>query len=52
MAKLKPETVSAECLTPILYVKDFKAATKYYTEKLLFKLAWDWGDPLRQARQG
>jgi catechol 2,3-dioxygenase-like lactoylglutathione lyase family enzyme len=39
------ENVSAECLTPILYVKDFKAAVKYYTAKLLFHLTWDWGKP-------
>jgi catechol 2,3-dioxygenase-like lactoylglutathione lyase family enzyme len=45
MARIEPERVSAECLTPILYVKDFAAATKFYTDKLLFHLAWDWGDP-------
>jgi catechol 2,3-dioxygenase-like lactoylglutathione lyase family enzyme len=45
MAKRAPESISAQCLTPILYVKDFTAATKYYTEKLLFRLAWDWGEP-------
>ena len=37
--------VSAECLTPILYVRDFAEAMKYYTEKLLFDRLWDWGDP-------
>ena len=45
MAPREPEKISAECLTPILYVKDFAAAVKYYTQKLLFHLAWDWGDP-------
>jgi len=45
VSAVKPAEISAECLTPILYVKDFKAATKYYTEKLLFKLVWDWGKP-------
>src|ERR1051326_1844481 len=37
--------ISAECLTPILYVRDFGEAMKYYTEKLLFEKLWDWGDP-------
>ena len=37
--------VSAEGLTPILYVQDFTEAMKYYTEKLLFDRLWDWGDP-------
>jgi len=37
--------VSAECLTPILYVRDFEEAMKYYTEKLLFERLWDWGKP-------
>jgi catechol 2,3-dioxygenase-like lactoylglutathione lyase family enzyme len=45
MSAAKTTEFCAESLTPILYVKDFKAATKYYTDKLLFKLAWDWGDP-------
>jgi catechol 2,3-dioxygenase-like lactoylglutathione lyase family enzyme len=45
MSASKTADVSAECLTPILYVKDFKAAAKYYTEKLLFNLVWDWGKP-------
>jgi catechol 2,3-dioxygenase-like lactoylglutathione lyase family enzyme len=37
--------ISAECLTPILYVRDFKEATDYYTKKLLFDLRWKWGKP-------
>jgi len=37
--------ISAECLTPILYVRDFEEAMNYYTEKLLFEKLWDWGDP-------
>jgi len=37
--------ISAECLTPILYVRDFAEAMNYYTQKLLFEKLWDWGDP-------
>jgi predicted enzyme related to lactoylglutathione lyase len=37
--------ISAECLTPILYVRDFGEAMTYYTEKLLFETLWDWGEP-------
>lgn len=37
--------ISAECLVPILYVRDFDEASKYYTEKLLFHKLWDWGTP-------
>jgi hypothetical protein len=37
--------ISAECLTPILYVRDFKEAMNYYTEKLLFDRLWEWGEP-------
>ena len=37
--------ISAECLTPILYVRDFAEAMNYYTDKLLFERLWDWGDP-------
>lgn len=36
---------SAECLTPILYVRDFSESMAYYTEKLLFRRLWDWGKP-------
>jgi catechol 2,3-dioxygenase-like lactoylglutathione lyase family enzyme len=32
-------------LTPILYVRDFREATEYYTRKLSFDLRWDWGKP-------
>src|SRR5688572_29907024 len=45
MAEGQKEMISAECVTPILYVKDFLAAKKYYVEKLLFKLAWEWDSP-------
>ncbi|MBI3408629.1 MAG: VOC family protein [Planctomycetes bacterium] len=45
MAQLGNDKVSAEGVTPILYVKDFATAKKYYTQKLLFELLWDWGDP-------
>ena len=45
MSDAAKEKVSAECLTPILYVKDFQQAKKYYTEKLLFDLAWEWDSP-------
>jgi hypothetical protein len=37
--------ISAECLTPILSVRDFHEATRYYTEKLFFDLLWEWGVP-------
>jgi len=37
--------ISTECLTPILYVRDFAEAMKYYTDKLLFEKHWDWGNP-------
>jgi predicted enzyme related to lactoylglutathione lyase len=37
--------ISAECLIPILYVRDFQEATNYYVEKLLFRKLWDWGTP-------
>jgi catechol 2,3-dioxygenase-like lactoylglutathione lyase family enzyme len=37
--------IPAECLTPILYVRDFAEAMDYYTGKLLFERLWDWGDP-------
>jgi len=37
--------ISAECLTPILYVRDFEEAVDYYTNKLLFTLRWRWGKP-------
>jgi uncharacterized glyoxalase superfamily protein PhnB len=39
------ERTCAEALTPILYVRDFKEATDYYTKKLLFTLRWKWGRP-------
>jgi hypothetical protein len=37
--------ISAECLTPILYVRDFREAMTYYTKKLLFDRLWEWGKP-------
>jgi hypothetical protein len=45
MAVTEKSSVSAEGVTPILYVKDFHEAKTYYTEKLLFDLLWDWGKP-------
>lgn len=45
MAAGESGSVSAECLTPILYVKDFRKAIEYYTKKLLFELLWEWGTP-------
>lgn len=36
---------SAQCLTPILCVRNFREATRYYTRKLFFDLLWDWGKP-------
>ncbi len=40
-----PANFSATGLTPILFVRDFEEAMGYYTEKLLFRKLWDWGDP-------
>ena len=40
-----PAKPSAQCLTPILCVRDFREATQYYTKKLLFDLRWHWGKP-------
>jgi hypothetical protein len=37
--------ISAESLTPILYVRDFAETMNYYTEKLLFEKLWEWGEP-------
>ena len=37
--------ITAQCLTPILRVRNFKEAMDYYCEKLLFKKLWDWGKP-------
>jgi hypothetical protein len=37
--------ISAQCLTPILCVRDFGEAMEYYTKKLLFRKLWDWGKP-------
>jgi uncharacterized glyoxalase superfamily protein PhnB len=37
--------VAAQCLTPILYVRDFAEAMNYYTQKLLFEKLWDWEEP-------
>jgi predicted enzyme related to lactoylglutathione lyase len=39
------DLIAAECLTPILYVRDFEEAMNYYTRKLLFQKLWDWGSP-------
>jgi catechol 2,3-dioxygenase-like lactoylglutathione lyase family enzyme len=36
---------SAQCLTPILSVRDFREATRYYTKKLFFDLLWEWDKP-------
>lgn len=41
----QPESISAQALTPILYVRDFAEAMEYYTKKLLFRKLWEWGDP-------
>ncbi len=37
--------ISTQCLTPILYVRDFAEAMNHYTGKLLFDRLWEWGDP-------
>jgi predicted enzyme related to lactoylglutathione lyase len=39
------EKIHASDVTPILYVRDFAEAMNYYTEKLLFRKLWEWGDP-------
>lgn len=39
------DPIHADELTPILYVRDFAEAMSYYTEKLLFRKLWDWGNP-------
>ena len=39
------QKISTEGVTPILFVRDFQEAVDYYTNKLLFKLHWDWGNP-------
>jgi predicted enzyme related to lactoylglutathione lyase len=36
---------SAQCLTPILCVRDFREAKRYYTKKLFFDLLWEWDKP-------
>src|SRR5262245_23091119 len=41
----REENISANHLTPILYVRDFGEAMEYYTKKLLFRRLWDWGKP-------
>ena len=41
----KQAGIAASCLTPILYVRDFREAMQYYTRKLLFHKLWDWGKP-------
>jgi len=41
----KNTEISAECLTPILYVRDFKETMDYYTRRLFFQRRWEWGKP-------
>jgi uncharacterized glyoxalase superfamily protein PhnB len=41
----KDAKTSAQCLTPILSVRDFREAMEYYTQKLLFDRLWEWGEP-------
>lgn len=36
---------TAQCLTPILCVRDFREATEYYTRKLFFDVLWEWDKP-------
>ena len=45
MGETEKERISAERVTPILYVKDFVTAKRFYTEKLLFELLWEWDKP-------
>jgi uncharacterized glyoxalase superfamily protein PhnB len=39
------QAFAAHEMTPILYVRDFKEAMRYYTEKLLFRKLWEWDKP-------
>lgn len=32
-------------LQPILYVRDFREATAYYTEQIFFDVVWEWERP-------
>lgn len=36
--------IAACGVTPILYVRDFKEAMAFYTEKLLFRKLWEYGE--------
>ncbi len=36
---------SAQCLPPILCVRNFREATRYYTKKLFFDVLWEWDKP-------
>lgn len=36
---------AARFVTPILSVRNFSEAVDYYTNKLLFELKWQWGQP-------
>ena len=38
--------VRFECVTPILNVSNMQNSLAYYVEKLGFKIAWQWGDPV------
>ena len=43
---MNPQTKpSAQCLTPILCVRNFREAREYYTKKLFFDLRWEWDKP-------
>src|SRR5690242_10487514 len=42
-------TIECEMLHPTLFVRDVRAATAFYTEKLGFELGFLWGDPPSMA---
>ena len=44
-AKNQNATISAQGLVPILHVRDFREATRYYTKKLFFDVLWEWDKP-------
>jgi hypothetical protein len=45
MSEVEKQKISGECVTPVLYVKDFLSDKKDYTEKLLFEVLWEWDKP-------
>lgn len=44
--KKSTSAVRFECATPILNVSSMQESLAYYVEKLGFRIAWQWGDPV------